>query len=176
MGGGWDRAIGQDAVQRAIEDHHYPFPGSRNPKNSDVAVCNGLVYCFTRRGIFLLGRTQGHTPDEELTDAWTRLEANALGDLVRLPFKDDNPAGVSKFLAGLRWVRRRCPSARYVVKMDDSMMVEPTMFRSYLNTRVGSRRRVLHCRIKEPARLTRRDGEPSVNPSEEHFPRTFYFR
>ncbi|KAK8759601.1 hypothetical protein V5799_002765 [Amblyomma americanum] len=76
---------------------------------------------FSMAGVFFVGRRFN---DSEL-DAWLDLEADMTGDLVVLPIEDGYRSVTPKFLAGMRWVADHCPTVKWIVKIDDDVMVEP---------------------------------------------------
>ncbi|KAH6928226.1 hypothetical protein HPB50_012602 [Hyalomma asiaticum] len=118
---------------------------------------------FKWTGVFLIGLEEPGDP-EGTTDAWTDLEAVAVGDMVRLNKSDDYVALTTKFLAGLRWVTLHCPHLHYVVKADDDVAVEPVLFRRYLDDQVGLTKRVIYCSNQHHNRVVRH----RLSPRHEH--------
>ncbi|GFN88851.1 beta-1,3-galactosyltransferase 1-like [Plakobranchus ocellatus] len=69
--------------------------------------------------VFLLGRP-GAVKEQDLLD----LEANEYGDLVQEDYLDAYRNLTYKGVAGLRWVTLFCPSAVFILKTDDDILVD----------------------------------------------------
>ncbi|KAH7936769.1 hypothetical protein HPB49_003912 [Dermacentor silvarum] len=110
---------------------------------------------FNWTGVFLIGLEETGDPDG-LTNAWTDLEAAAIGDMIRLNTNDDYASMMAKFLVGLHWVTLHCRRLRYVIKADDDVAVEPVLLRRYLDGQVGLTSRVIYCSNQHYNRVLRR--------------------
>ena len=95
------------------------------------------------RAIFLLGATQ----DEDLQKGIDE-ESRQYGDVIQEDFTDAYKNLTLKFIMGLKWVQLFCPQSRFVVKVDDDVVMDPFLLIHRLTERNGylNRNNLLHCR------------------------------
>ncbi|KAK8778867.1 hypothetical protein V5799_019792 [Amblyomma americanum] len=101
---------------------------------------------FNWTGVFLVKQS----PEDSVHAFWTRLEADALGDVLLLP-NGNQDASPDKLLLGMQWIQRHCSGALYVIKTDDDIMVQPFVLFQYLTNNVEPHGRSLHCTLKVKA-------------------------
>ncbi|XP_077496394.1 beta-1,3-galactosyltransferase 1-like [Amblyomma americanum] len=126
---------------------------------------------FSMAGVFFVGR---RVNDSEL-DAWLDLEADMTGDLVVLPIEDGYRSVTPKFLAGMRWVADHCPTVKWIVKIDDDVMVEPFELQRYFRAVLQYQPRSLHCLVITNGPVFRDPWSRFYVPRED-FPENVYFR
>lgn len=112
--------------------------------------------------VFFIGRAD----DNLLTSLWNRLEAEALGDLVILPFLDTYRNLSAKFVGGMQWVLTHCSKVRYIVKLDDDLVVEPFRLTEYLRCNMKPDSRNLHCSVLARQSVIRHKDSPWFVPQE----------
>ena len=76
------------------------------------------LYNMTSRAVFVVGTTPNLTVSGEL-----RAEADIHGDIVQGDFVDSYHNLTLKGVAGLRWLAEHCTNTRYVLKIDDDVIV-----------------------------------------------------
>lgn len=111
--------------------------------------------------LFMLGQVSDPALTKQLTD-----EAREHGDLVQGRFQDSYSNLTLKTLSMLAWARRFCPEARFLAKVDDDVMFNPSALLQYINLNWGAPDRELeelylgrvHFRVA-----------PDHNPSSRHF-------
>ena len=86
---------------------------------------------------FVLGRDR-KCPVVALCAETLRRESRLYGDLVVADFVDTYRNLSLKSLFGLAWARRRCRSARYIVKVDDDVYLRPDLLPRVRRLRTGS--------------------------------------
>ncbi|KAG0423088.1 hypothetical protein HPB47_001123, partial [Ixodes persulcatus] len=116
----------------------------------------------------------GESKDDDVSKAWNQLEADWTGDLVILPFLDSYRNLSLKFVGGMQWVIQNCPRARYIVKLDDDLFVEPKLLQWYMLSNVTATSRDLHCFIWDNMHTYRDPGSPWYVPME-LFPAAHYY-
>ena len=95
------------------------------------------------RTIFLLGATQ----NEDLQKGIDK-ESRQYGDVIQEDFIDAYKNLSLKFTMGLKWVQMFCPQARFIVKLDDDVVVNPFLLIHHLTERSGylNRNNLIYCR------------------------------
>lgn len=91
--------------------------------------------------VFLVGETQSASAQESL-----ERENNEHHDLVQGNFLDSYRNLTYKHVSGLKWVTYHCPSAKYVLKIDDDVFVNTPFLKDFLSRELsplGARRLVL---------------------------------
>lgn len=90
--------------------------------------------------VFFIGLSQDINIQRKVVD-----EAERHGDVVMLPYVDTYRNLTYKYVYGMKWTMDNCRSARYVVKMDDDMVINLTKLRSYLKSITPTEKPALHC-------------------------------
>ncbi|XP_053618969.1 beta-1,3-galactosyltransferase 5-like [Plodia interpunctella] len=76
-----------------------------------------------------------------------RNESDLYGDIVMGNFVDAYVNMTYKHTMGLKWVAHHCPNAKYILKLDDDVAVDPEEFREFLVQRLSpwGARRLIAC-------------------------------
>ena len=77
--------------------------------------------------IFILGSMKNSTLSDEIN-----FESEIYGDIVQEDFVDSYKNLTLKTLAGLKWVSTYCSNARFTLKIDDDVVVNPIMLLDFL--------------------------------------------
>ncbi|CAN8002822.1 unnamed protein product, partial [Ixodes hexagonus] len=72
-------------------------------------------------------------------------EAAHNGDIVVFPYMDTYRNLTYKFVYGMKWTMDNCPSAKYIVKMDDDILLNLYKLLEYLDQRTESEQPAFHC-------------------------------
>ncbi|XP_060786735.1 beta-1,3-galactosyltransferase 4 [Neoarius graeffei] len=78
--------------------------------------------------LFMVGQVSDPVLSQQLTN-----EAQEHGDLVQGRFLDSYANLTLKTLSMLAWARRFCPEARFLAKVDDDVMFNPSALLQYIN-------------------------------------------
>lgn len=78
--------------------------------------------------LFIVGQPSDPVPGKELVE-----ESKERGDLIQGRFIDSYGNLTLKTLSMLGWARRFCPQARYLAKVDDDVLFNPSALLQYLN-------------------------------------------
>ncbi|CAN7983986.1 unnamed protein product, partial [Ixodes hexagonus] len=84
---------------------------------------------------------------DKVTEKRVEEEASQHGDVVVLPFKDDQRNLTYKFVYGMKWMIENCPSVQYIVKTTDDFAINVIKVMDYLNTLSKSRVKQFHCLV-----------------------------
>lgn len=111
--------------------------------------------------LFMLGQASDPVLTKQLAN-----EAREYADLVQGRFLDSYANLTLKTLSMLAWARRFCPEARFLAKVDDDVMFNPSALLQYINLNWGAEERELeelylgrvHLRV-----------EPDHNPTSKHY-------
>ncbi|XP_066499662.1 beta-1,3-galactosyltransferase 4 [Hoplias malabaricus] len=111
--------------------------------------------------LFMVGQTSDPGLAKQLVE-----EARERGDLVQGRFMDSYANLTLKTLSMLAWARRFCPQARFLAKVDDDVMFNPSALLRYLTSNWGGSENELpelyigrvHMRVA-----------PDRNPASKHF-------
>lgn len=80
----------------------------------------------------------GMSPVDQVWASVTR-EAELHGDVVVLPYMDTYRNLTYKFVYGIKWTLENCPRARFVLKMDDDIVLHlPTLMKKFGRSAAGS--------------------------------------
>ncbi|XP_013409238.1 beta-1,3-galactosyltransferase 5-like [Lingula anatina] len=121
------------------------------------------------RTLFLLGTSQNRTADEKIEE-----ENRKFRDIIRVEFVDTYRNLTLKTILGLRWVLRHCPSAFYVMKTDDDVIVQYPKLVDYLLDLPWWRTKHLFMgRLYEP-KPPERDPRVKGYVSEQEYPGALY--
>ena len=96
---------------------------------------NRKYYARTMKIIFVLGLTNASTPE---TDAALHREHAAHKDIVQEDFMDSYRNLTYKAIGALKWISTFCVNAKYVLKSDDDMIVNPFTLMRYLEGKTSS--------------------------------------
>ncbi|XP_066985454.1 beta-1,3-galactosyltransferase 4-like [Macrobrachium rosenbergii] len=165
---------GRDDVFATVIIHTHPANRERRDSMRKNIPSPDLRDLGVRR-VFLLARAEWNdqdlyrrTPQEYIND-----ENMLHKDIVQGNFKEHYRNLTYKHVMGLQWATRYCPTAKYVIKMDDDIVVDLYQFRDRLRTRYPERRNLI-------LGLLQMDSKPVRNVkskwyvSEEEFPGDYY--
>lgn len=85
------------------------------------SVSNSELERARIKRIFLLGTSPG---DEFTTQDALRDESSRFGDILQGNFREDYRNLTYKHVMGLRWAGKHCPGTKFVVKMDDDIVID----------------------------------------------------
>uniref|UniRef100_V5IES8 Hexosyltransferase n=1 Tax=Ixodes ricinus TaxID=34613 RepID=V5IES8_IXORI len=107
------------------------------------------------------------------TSSAIETEAADHGDIVVLPYYDTYKNLTYKFVYGMKWVTEYCPHVKYVVKIDDDVVINLALMMNYLNQVPASKARVLYCQVLEHMPVLRETNSPwylskDVYPNKEY--------
>ncbi|KAH7942374.1 hypothetical protein HPB49_023514 [Dermacentor silvarum] len=85
--------------------------------------------------------------DDPMVNLWTKLEVEAVGDVVMLPYSDTYVSITHKYVGGMRWVTENCPNVRTIIKIDDDIGVQPFELRRYLDEKLPPKNNSIHCAV-----------------------------
>ena len=95
-------------------------------------------YPFQVRVAFLLGLTENKTLERVLWFEHTRYNDTIMGD-----FKDDYHNLTLKGVMGYRWVSQHCPNSRFVLKIDDDVLINMyKLLYTFLNHMSGKKKSI----------------------------------
>ena len=83
---------------------------------------------YNVKHVFILG-----TPLYKSTQSRIEVEHRLNRDIVQQDFKDSYQNLTLKTLMGLDWAQSMCPTARYVIKVDDDVYLNPQAFIHYMD-------------------------------------------
>ncbi|KAG0432951.1 hypothetical protein HPB47_020358 [Ixodes persulcatus] len=143
-------------------DHHLHRNILRDALGKDSL---SLAYNWTK--VFFVG-----LPANKDTSRAIETEAAVHGDIVVLPYYDTYKNLTYKFVYGMKWVTEYCSGVKYVVKIDDDVVVNLALMMKYLNEVPASQARVLHCQVWEHMPVLRETNSPwylskDVHPNKE---------
>ncbi|KAM7296359.1 beta-1,3-galactosyltransferase 5 [Ixodes scapularis] len=100
-------------------------------------------------------------------------EAAEHGDIVVLPYYDTYKNLTYKFVYGMKWVMEYCPGVKFVVKIDDDVVINLSLMIKYLNEAPASQARVFHCQVWDHMPVLRETNSPwylskDVYPNKEY--------
>ncbi|CAN7976508.1 unnamed protein product, partial [Ixodes persulcatus] len=72
-------------------------------------------------------------------------EATHNGDIVIFPYMDTYRNLTYKYVYGMKWTMDNCPSAKYIVKMDDDIVLNLYKLLRYIDQRTESEKPAFHC-------------------------------
>ncbi|XP_070379901.1 N-acetyllactosaminide beta-1,3-N-acetylglucosaminyltransferase 3-like isoform X2 [Dermacentor albipictus] len=109
--------------------------------------------------VFFVGLSRNLGVQQKVLD-----EAEQHGDLVMLPYLDAYRNLTYKYVYGMKWTMDNCPSARYVVKMDDDMVINLTKLVAYLKRRTPTEPVAFHCYVWTNMMVERNTDSPWYIP------------
>ena len=126
------------------------------------------------RIVFLLGK-----PDKNLYQRAINLESKLHGDIVQGTFIDTYHNLTNKAVLGLTWVTENCRQAKFVLKVDDDVVVNTPRLLKLLETKYAHVNRTIICTEVRPNGTARifRGGKNKVEnaqfPNMTYWPMTF---
>ena len=153
-----------------IAPHEFTFTIKSENLCSNVGNLTYFVFVFTRpksfkirsqvretwgqrnllRGIqgrvaFLLGSTN----DTKVT-ANVKKESNTYGDIIQQDFHDSYRNLSLKGIMASRWIHTYCKNAKYIIKVDDDVILNIIKMTEFLHYTVGASTRSIYCYILGP--------------------------
>ncbi|XP_053619068.1 beta-1,3-galactosyltransferase 5-like [Plodia interpunctella] len=122
--------------------------------------------------IFLIGLTPAGDISHDI-----QKESDIYGDIVMGNFIDSYRNLTYKHVMGLKWVTHHCPMAKYVLKVDDDVEVDPKMLRLLLTQRLSpwGARELLACNLLSNLKVPRKStDEDSLYITQEEYPLSYY--
>lgn len=127
------------------------------------------------RRVFLLGRAEWD--DQTLyhkTPQWKINDENVkYRDIIQGNFKEHYHNLTYKHVMGLQWVTHYCPQTKFILKMDDDIVVDLYQYRDYLKSRYPDRKNLILGLLQVEGRPVRRK-ESKWYVSKDEFPDDFY--
>ncbi|KAL1442415.1 hypothetical protein MTO96_030818 [Rhipicephalus appendiculatus] len=114
---------------------------------------------FNWTGVFFVAQD-----NNSLSNLWTNLEAELMGDVVVFPYNDSYFTTAYKFVRGMRWVNEYCPKVRHIVKIDHDVGVQPFELRRYLDRYLPLKDSSIHCNTLMYTAVFRYGRRPSLRP------------
>lgn len=105
--------------------------------------------------VFFVGLSRNLDVQQKVLD-----EAERHGDLVMLPYVDAYRNLTYKYVYGIKWTMDNCPWVRYVVKMDDDMVINLTKLVAYLKLRRRTEPPAFHCYVWTNMMVERNTDSP----------------
>ncbi|XP_077528094.1 uncharacterized protein LOC144139678 [Haemaphysalis longicornis] len=106
-------------------------------------------------------------------------EAQAHGDIVVLPFLDTYRNLTYKFVYGIKWTVENCPEVRFILKMDDDIVIHiPTIMKKFgriPESRVAAGGPKIHCCVWDKMPVLRQTALPWYL-SEKMYPKNVFPR
>lgn len=87
-------------------------------------------------------------------------EADRHGDIVVLPYLDSYRNLTYKYIYGMKWTMDNCPSAQYIVKMDDDIVIHLEKLVSYLENVPKPEKPAFHCCVWNGMPVIRHTNSP----------------
>ncbi|CAN8002832.1 unnamed protein product, partial [Ixodes hexagonus] len=81
-------------------------------------------------------------------------------DIVVFPYMDAYRNLTYKFVYGIKWTMDNCPSAKYIVKMDDDIVINLYKLLGYLDQRTESEPPAFHCCVWDGMPVIRHPKSP----------------
>ena len=124
-------------------------------------------YALAVRVVFVMGTDAGNPGGQYLINH----ESSKYGDIIQGDFADTYHTLTYKAIAGLKWVSDYCNNAKFVLKIDDDVLVNMFSLLRHLQARVGTKRLLL-CRTQIKPNVMR-SGKNRATMQEyagEHYP------
>ena len=86
------------------------------------------------RSIFIVGKSVNDTLNEQV-----KRESQIYGDILQGNFEDTYRNLVKKTLLGIKWMSEYCSQAKFILKIDDDMVMNTQMVISYFQRLVSTR-------------------------------------
>jgi hypothetical protein len=116
--------------------------------------------------VFMIGHDQNNYVNSAI-----KQESSLYGDIVQTNFSDTYYNLTTKTMMGFRWVSTYCSNAKYVLKVDDDIVVNIKPLTSYLNALVKNetyQTNSILCRYYEHAPVFRDNSSKFYLSKEEH--------
>ncbi|XP_052082216.1 beta-1,3-galactosyltransferase 5-like [Mytilus californianus] len=139
-------------------------------KRSFIRSTFGSILSFHNKRIehvFVLGKTKNATLQQEIEH-----ESNKYMDIIQGNFIDSYRNLTYKLIFSLFWVNNFCKNAKFVIKMDDDIIINIPLVVPYLAEKVkaGKTVNVLECKtIKENIPVRERNNKWFITPEEYPF-------
>ena len=91
---------------------------------------------------FMLGRSANPVTNEQV-----RIESDAYGDIVQEDFLDTYANLTLKTIMIMKWTAEYCSNARFVLKIDDDVIMHTKKVREYLSALGGATSNQFHCLV-----------------------------
>lgn len=120
--------------------------------------------------VFLMGESDNVNVTRKIDE-----EIQKYGDIVQGSFTDAYRNMTYKHVMGLKWVSHHCPTARYVLKTDDDVVVNSHALRTFLARELSpwGARGLITCHLMRHASVQRGKGN-KWKVSEEEYEGQFY--
>ncbi|CAN7943629.1 unnamed protein product, partial [Ixodes hexagonus] len=105
--------------------------------------------------VFFLGLAQDAKTTNNVLE-----EAAHTGDIVVFPYMDTYRNLTYKYVYGMKWTMDNCPSAKYIVKMDDDIVLNLYKLLGYLDQRTESEPPAFHCCVWDGMPVLRHTKSP----------------
>ncbi|CAN8030496.1 unnamed protein product [Ixodes persulcatus] len=109
--------------------------------------------------VFFVGISKNRTVSRAVQE-----EATKYGDVVVLPYEDTYQNLTYKFVYGMKWTLEFCPSVKYIVKIDDDMVVNLVRVVRYIRRLHSSPGSEIHCYVWNRKTVHRETKSPWYLP------------
>ncbi|KAJ8705327.1 hypothetical protein PYW07_011154 [Mythimna separata] len=119
------------------------------------------------KAVFLIGDTQNVTVAQNVTN-----EIRLYKDIVQGNFIDAYRNMTYKHVMGLKWVAHHCPTAKYVLKTDDDIVVNIRELVQFLARELSpwGAKDLITCQLSPVTEVHRTESKWKVTPEEYPFP------
>ena len=102
------------------------------------------------RVAFLLGK-----PEKKHQQSAIKLESDQYNDIVQGTFIDTYQNLTHKAVLGLRWITENCGKAKYILKVDDDVIVNTPRLIEILSTKYIHVNRTIFCKVRPKGKINR---------------------
>ena len=102
-----------------------------------------LSEAYNAKLIFVIGKSNSKS-NQTLID----FESKCFGDIIQGNFLDTYSNLTHKALFGFQWILDHCKQARFVMKIDDDVLLDMAGVVSLLSTKYADSKRTIMCRVK----------------------------
>ena len=156
-------------MKGTIAPHNFNFIINNNDICSSAKNLTYLIYVFTRvdgfevrrairetwgrRGVFrnIVGRVVfmlGATPDKAVQDR-IHQESRTFRDIVQEDFIDSYVNLSFKGIMASKWIADNCQNAKYIIKVDDDIVLDIFKMVEFLKNNVKPRARSMYCHVMD---------------------------
>ncbi|KAH6924657.1 hypothetical protein HPB50_021798 [Hyalomma asiaticum] len=161
--GGWAiRRLCSQPLDTLFFVHTAPAHWERRIHHRDTVFEDAAREAFNWTGVFFMGEHE-----DPLVNLWTKLEAEATGDVVIFPYNDTFHTILYKLVFGMRWVTEHCPNVRNIVKIDDEVGVQPFELRRYLDEKLPLKNTSIHGLVWKGSKVVRDPRDKYCVPEDE---------
>ena len=131
-----------------------------------------LLQMFRARKAFILGRSTNYSVNREVDE-----ESRSYDDIIQEGFIDSFRNSTFKQVMALRWLSKRCPDVKYVIRVDDDYLLNIFALTAYLKSLKKSEKvRSILCEVRDSKKELRvvRNKHDKHYVSEKQYPASTY--